>query len=153
MLRLLFTRDRGWLLWCSPKPGDGEVALVEIQPFTGKLFWFPGKESVLRSHRVHSNVMNQNFGLQENTWYIAFFSIALIPSLKKRICHLLVIWRTLNFSTLIKSSVIYSSFLAEFCLGVFVGSPIYLCNITHRSGKENKPQQKYLLHKMHIKWE
>lgn len=37
----------------------------------------------LQSHRVDSHVMNQDIGFQENAWYIALFTIALIPLYKQ----------------------------------------------------------------------
>lgn len=49
----------------------------------------------LQSHRVDSHVMNQDIGFQENAWYIALFTVALILLYKQEYAIFLIIWRTL----------------------------------------------------------
>lgn len=90
-------------LWCTSILSQGSDSSSQA----GNLF--------LPSHGTHSDVRNLDTGFQENVGYIVLFTKALFLTVEG-ICHFLVIWRTRNFLNIIKSSVIYSSFLPEWML-------------------------------------
>lgn len=101
-------------------------------------------------------VMYPDTGFQEKSLMHCFIAGSFNSTVNRGIYHFLVIGRSPNFLNPIKYSVIYLSFLSEFCPGVFVGNYIYLCNVTHylvKETKQNKSQQKCLLHEIHIKLE
>lgn len=85
-------------LWCRSVQSHGGYSSSQ----TWNLF--------LQSHRVESHVMNQGIGFQENSWYIALFTIALIPLYKQEYAIFPIILRTPSSLNLIKCSVIYSNF-------------------------------------------
>lgn len=111
---------------------DGEVAGVPTSPSQGRYSSSQGRNLFLQSHRVDSDVMNQEC-LMSHFIRHSFNSLD-----KKEYPTFLVIWRTLNFLNLTKCSVTYSSFLPEFFPRVFVASFIYLCNVTILQKKPNQ---------------
>lgn len=136
-------RDRGRRLWCSPKPGDGERSGFGEHPASYREVILVPRHGIFPSESQGTFWCNESrLWLPREGLVCCFIHRRFNSTVSRRICHLLVIWRTLNFLNPIKLSVIYSNFLSEFCPGVFVGSYIYLCNITHHLVKRKQTPAK-----------